>query len=258
MNILGHSLISLNVFGKFGGVGGIGVKGENDLVIGALLPESCPFISDNPFTFDEIHEGGEKLLKFLKKKYPNRIGLALGMLSHSVSFGADSFNPVIEKYVTGERRENKTILGEIREATGVDDKTSKGLLHNFLWAGVDFWILEKYPDLVKQIAEAIIAVDYKTVGIMLAGCFGKDTVKSEKLVRVLFRDIYWPDDLFNHEGLARTWLRHSEKLKFDRQIDFGKTVLLIEKCQEFMKDEWEELVKEVETSVRSRMSGFTN
>ena len=59
MNILGHSLISVRVFRGFREFRGDRKRFQKDLIIGTLLPESCPFIADNPFAFNEIHEGGE-------------------------------------------------------------------------------------------------------------------------------------------------------------------------------------------------------
>jgi hypothetical protein len=58
MNILGHAYVATEA-----------VKGNRKLlIIGSLLPESSPFIAQNPFTSEEIHESGEKFLKFLDQK----------------------------------------------------------------------------------------------------------------------------------------------------------------------------------------------
>lgn len=267
MNILGHCLIALNMDNADRTlITRIGADNaddyERDLIIGALLPESCPFIADNPFSFDEIHEGGEVILKFLQEKYPARIGLALGMLSHSVKFGADSFNPVIETLVDGGQctvsggsscKTKDEVLAKIREAVGADEKTSKGLLHNFLWAGVDFWIFEKNKELIPLIQRAIMTLSIADTADMLAECFGKNKEKSRRMVETLFKKLYQPEDLFSQEGLVRTWLRQSEELKFERNINFEKTMELIKECQELMKNEWEKLLGEVRKSVNDRM-----
>ena len=82
MNVLGHAHVAVHaVSGK-----------RNLLIIGALLPESSPFIPDNPFSWPEIHESGKRLLNFLDEHHPDKRDLALGVLSHGVEYGADGFN----------------------------------------------------------------------------------------------------------------------------------------------------------------------
>ena len=150
MNILGHSWIAVNAtLGK-----------RYLLIIGSLLPESFPFIENNPFSFGEIHEGGEKLFAFLNKNYPHKHDLALGMLAHGVKFGADGFNKYIESYATDKK---ETLLREIAKSSGVNLKTAECRLHNFLWWAVDVWILKEYPGFAREVQKTIRRVDIKEI-----------------------------------------------------------------------------------------------
>ena len=195
MNLLGHSYIAVRVFPD---------GNKNLLIIGSLLPESFPFVENNSLTFEEIHEGGERFWEFLSKNYPEKQDLALGMLTHSVRFGADSFNKKIERYAEPFREE---LLRQIVDCSGVSLKIAKARLHNFLWMGVDFWILKEFPELVKEVSQAIKSVNIEEISALLAAAFGKEREKVEKVFDFLFKKIYSPEDLTSREGLVRIWSR---------------------------------------------------
>ena len=72
----------------------------------------------------------------------------------------------------------------------------------------------------------------------------------------LFRHIYRPNDLGSKEGMARIGIRHMAGLPERDRVDFRKALVLVNECQEIMKDSWEELLEEVEKSVKKRMNRF--
>lgn len=155
MNILGHSYIVTKA-----------ISGNKDLlIIGSLLPETSPFIADNPFAYGEIHEGGEILFEFLSKKYPQKRDLALGIMTHSYKFGADKWNKKIEEYAAN-RREG--LLRKIAETSLVNLKTAELRLHNFLWWGIDFLILKNYPQFVKEVSQILVKADVDKIAGLLS------------------------------------------------------------------------------------------
>jgi len=236
MNILGHSYIATKV-----------VTGRRDLlIIGSLLPESFPFIEGNPFTFEEIHEGGRKLFDFLNRNYPEEQDLALGILAHSAELGADGFNKEIEEYAGDQKEE---LLREIAICSGVDLKIAEYRLHNFLWAGVDLWILRKYPEFVRKVQSIIRAVDAEGISALLAEAFGKEPAVVEKVVRMLFGEIFRPGDLTSVEGLARNWARQAAGLPEKDRVDVSRAVEVVEECARLLKNDWGNIVGLVETKV---------
>lgn len=243
MNILGHSYIATQA-----------ISGNKELlIVGSLLPESFPFISGNPFSNEEIHEGGEKLLQFLEKNYPHKRDLAPGVLAHSRKFGADGWNKEIEKYA-GDQRE--ALLDKIAEASRVDAKTAELRLHNFLWWGVDFLILKNKPEFVDEVAQVLQRVDVEEVSKLLAECFGKDYKEVQKTMRFLFREIYQPEDLNSVEGLARIWARQAAGLPEHDRADVEETAGLIEEMADLMKNDFKELLKLVVAKTRNNLKQF--
>ena len=54
MNVLGHPYVAYRVFGRL----------DEWIVAGSWLPDLVPFVPDSVFEFEEIHESGERFLKF--------------------------------------------------------------------------------------------------------------------------------------------------------------------------------------------------
>ncbi|PIS46365.1 MAG: hypothetical protein COT22_00500, partial [Ignavibacteria bacterium CG08_land_8_20_14_0_20_37_9] len=51
-----------------------------------------PYLARDIFDWAELHEGGESLYAFLQKEQPESIDLALGLLTHGVTYGTDKLN----------------------------------------------------------------------------------------------------------------------------------------------------------------------
>lgn len=240
MNILGHAYVATKA-----------ISGDRQLlIVGSLLPESFPFIAENPFVREEIHEGGERLFEFLERNYPRKRDLALGMMAHSV---ADGWNKEIEKYAGGQRKE---LLDKIAEASRVDLKTAELRLHNFLWWGVDLWLLENKQEFVNEVAQVLQRVDIGEISRLLTECFGKDYEGVLRVVEMLFREIYRPEDLTSVEGLAWIWARQAAGLPERDQVDILKAKNIIQECRDLLGDEVQELLNSVVKEVRKNLRKF--
>jgi len=135
MNILGHAYVAVKA-----------LSGKKSLLItGSLLPETSPFILNNPFTWKEIHESGDKFLKFLDSHYPDKRDLALGIMAHSVKYGADKYNRDIEKWLLKDNLKLKRKLAlRIVDCSSISLKVAEeARMHNYLWGGVDVFLLQK-------------------------------------------------------------------------------------------------------------------
>jgi hypothetical protein len=232
MNIFGHSYVATRA-----------VKGNNQLLIaGSLLPELSPFVANSPFTWEEIHEGGEKLLSFCRKEYPEMIDLAWGVLSHSAEYGADKFNKEIENYA-GRNRDR--LLLAIAQASSIDTSVAASRLHNFLWWGVDVQILQNIPDFVSLVKKALSEVDIDLISKILSKAFTKNEKAVANLLRTLFKDIYRKEDLDSVEGLARVWSRQARGLPEGDIVDTQKAALVFNDCAEILKDSWETVLEKV-------------
>lgn len=90
MKEIAHSYIAEKVTGKK----------HPDLYIGSLLPDLVPYTVATelfPKSEDETNlhgKGAENFLNYLRRKKPQEIFLAIGMLAHGAFYGADRYNDV--------------------------------------------------------------------------------------------------------------------------------------------------------------------
>lgn len=141
MKILGHVYVALK---------SVPAKNKNLLVWGSILPEMTFYIEDNPFDYEEIHEGGIRVLDFLKKEKSAWTDLALGILSHSSKFGADHFDEFkqLEQlgYVRGKDAEFEQKVAEAINLTS-NLPEAQIRVHNLLDLALDLYISRTYPKL---------------------------------------------------------------------------------------------------------------
>jgi hypothetical protein len=73
MKLIGHAWVAVNAVPQ---------GNKKLLMLGSILPEIMYYTKDHPFKFEEIHEGGDKVYKYLRDKLPEFADLGLGMLAH--------------------------------------------------------------------------------------------------------------------------------------------------------------------------------
>lgn len=197
MKGLGHILVAQKVTGK-----------SILAAQGALLPELVPYLLRDIFEYEELHEGGEKLFDFLKTKDPQNLDLALGLLTHGVTFGADGFNTRYWHGGTGyaHQKEAPLIPKIFAVHPGIDEKTAKAFGHNFVNLGMDSRIQQDFPEVVK-FAQKAVRADLVKIARILAECFdkGKSEERIISALKILFGEIYTPENLVDLAGLARSW-----------------------------------------------------
>ena len=59
MKLLGHAWVAVNAVPK---------GNRKLLILGSILPEIMYYTTNHPFEFEGIHEGGDKVYNYLKKK----------------------------------------------------------------------------------------------------------------------------------------------------------------------------------------------
>lgn len=244
MNILGHAYVATEA-----------IKGNRQLlIIGSLLPESSPFIPNNPFTWDEIHEGGEVFLQFLKENFPEKQDLALGMIAHSAKFGADGWNKRIEQFAEGKK---ECLSQKIAQASGWSSlEYAEFWFHNYLWWGMEVWILKNNPEFVKEVKGVLKGVDISEVSRLLAECFDKDFKKVEKTFQKLFKEIYRSEDLNSVAGLAQIWARQAAGLTEKIKVNPQKAAGLFEEIYLMFENQWQGIMGKVVSDVRKNLENL--
>lgn len=225
MKILGHAYIATHA-----------IEGNNrPLIIGSLLPEMLPYIPNDVFEYEELHEGGKRLLEYLDSCHPEKRDLALGLLSHGVEVGSDKFSRESEKFVASKK---EFLLEKISRAHEINLKTAEGRLHNYVGLGIDWLLVQNEPKLVEETQEALREFDIEEISHLLAEGFKKDETKVRAMVETLFRRIYRPEDLTSIEGLARIWARQSGGLPERDRVNIQKATEIIQECADLLEGKW--------------------
>jgi len=226
------------------------------LVAGSHLSDLVPFVPDSVFTFEEIHESPEKFLKFLDKKYSHARDLALGMMSHSVKFGADRFNREIEDWLIKSEDEEIKLARKIVDCSGVSTEVArKSRLHNYLWSGMDTYLLNTKPKFIKDLANLHREINREELAILLAEGFGKDKKEVKRMIDYLLVPIK-PEFLASLEGLVKIWKIALAGLPEKDKVNEEKTVRLFTYICERFENQWEDILEKVVSDVRIRMESF--
>lgn len=248
MNIIGHNYIAYKLLGKI----------TPNTLLGSHIPDFVPFLSSSVFSFDEIHENHEKLLKFVQKKYPNTIDLPLSMLCHSVKYGADEYNREIDKWLLkGNEKLIDKLSKMISEASGITYETARGpRLHNYLWCGVDLYLMKTNPnDIVGKLTKALEKVGDGEAAKILSDFYKKDTKTVASNIKDHFSYIK-PETFQTTKGLTEYWSKFLKPLKEGDNLDVKKGIKLLEYIYKTFENEWESVINRVEKQVRFKMKPY--
>jgi len=243
MKILGHAFIATRA-----------VEGDRQLLIaGALLLEMLPYIPNDVFKYEELHEGGRKLLKYLDKNHPEKRDLALGMLSHSIKYGADKVIKQLEGFAGKERG---ILLEKISQTDSINLKFAEYRVHNFLGLGIDWLLIQNEQELVKEVQKTLREVNVEEISYLLAEGFKKNETKVRGMVETLFRKIYRLEDLTSVEGLARIWARQAAGLPEKDKVNIQKATEVIQDCANLLEGDWRSFLESTRIRVKENLQPF--
>ncbi len=241
MNILGHPYVAYKVTGRI----------NKYLVAGSHLPDLVPFVPNSVFSFEEIHEGGDKFLEFLKENYPNKTDLALGMIIHSVKYGADKFNREVEHWLLeGNKNLKDELTREIVDCSGISfEAAGKYRLHNYLWVGVDMFLLKNEPNFTQKLIEAHKQIDGREISGLLAEGYQKDPREVEKMVDYMFEPIKQEMPI-SIDGLVKLWKICLAGLPEKDIVNEQKTRQLFNKIYFMFEKQWREIISRVVENIK--------
>jgi len=243
MKILGHSYVAIHTVGK----------NKQLLIAGALLPEMFPYIPNKIFTNNQLHEGGKKLFRYLNSPHPNKIDLALGLLSHGVELGADKFSSISEELVSCQK---KTLLEKISQAQQISSQFATARLHNYVGLGIDWLLIQNKPELVREVEKTLKEINIEEISYLLAKAFEKDENAVRDMVKTLFMDIYRYQDINSVEGLAQIWARQAGGLPEKDKVNIAQAVEIIKECADLQKGQWRGFLELVCAKVRKNLQLF--
>lgn len=211
MKLLGHGYIAVNSVPR---------GNKQLLILGSIVPEIMYYTKDHSFTFEEIHEGGNLVYGYLKQRQPDLADFGLGMISHSVKYGADKFNLDENLALLGyEGEKSEELRNQISKVLGVSYETAKVRVHNILELAVEIGIIKDNPAFVSTFGAAITNTEFrKEASNILTCCFQKDRETVDRSVEELFTKAK-PEYFTGAEGLARLWAELTREFDPPPDID---------------------------------------
>lgn len=247
MNILGHTYVASRVLDRL----------NKYVVFGSHVNDLVPFVPNSVFSFEEIHESPDKLLRFLQNKYPDKKDIALAMMAHSVKFGVDKFNKEIDSWLI---KNNKNLLNII--ASKIADCSNVSLdiaggprMHNYLWCGIDVYLLTNKYDFVKSLPQLYSKVNIGEMSKLLTECFNKDRKLVAQDINFLFEQISF-NDLIDISGLCRMWKKFMAGLPEKDDIDINKAEKVFNYIYEMFKSEWSDILEKIISDASIRMRDY--
>jgi hypothetical protein len=248
MKLIGHAWVAVNAVPQ---------GNKKLLMLGSILPEIMYYTKDHPFKFEEIHEGGDKVYKYLRDKLPEFADLGLGMLAHSVKKGADRFNLdenlVLLGYSGKSVEKLRTKLSSILHITY---ETAKIRAHNILELAVELGIIKNYPDFIDEFREAVGDKETREkIKSILSECFRKPYQEVSRVVDELFGKIK-PDYFKDAKGLALLWRELSSALP-DPEPDIKQLAKLLSELSTRFNGRDEEFLEKAVDWTKSSVEGVS-
>lgn len=247
MNLIGHNFIAKKVLNKY-----------NPLIAaGSHIPDLVPFVKDSVLEFNEAHEGSKTIYDWIKDKDPQYLDLALGIMIHSVEFGVDKYNRDIPIWLLKDNDYlKKDIANKISTAANISlEAAQTGRLHNYLWAGLDFYIIDTYPKFIKEINENYKHIDVEQLSNLLSNIFNKD---KEKIKGNLTRhfNLIVNRDIKDKKDFVLFWKTFTSELPENDNVDVEKAVKVIGYIERTFENEWEKILNILHTNIKNRMKDY--
>lgn len=247
MNLFGHNLVAYKVIDRY----------NPNIAAGSHLPDLVPFLSSSVFSFEEIHESPQILFEYTRNHSGDSVDLALGMMAHSVKFGADKFNHDIEGWLMhGDQQSISEIVEKISDCTNLSIEIARGSrLHNYLWAGLDFYIIENSKGFTQEVKENYQNIKIEEIAKVLSEAYSKDFNMITQNLQDHFGLIN-KYDISTKYGITLALKDVCAGLPEKDDINVPKAVECTEFIQNKYSSKWAEIVEHVVTDTKSRMSGF--
>jgi hypothetical protein len=247
VNIIGHNYIASKVLNRYNSL----------IAAGCHLPDLVPFLRESVLTFDEIHESPERVYDYLKQNDDMYIDLALGLMTHSVKFGADKFNKEIDTWLLESNENLKLeIANKIVGASNMKLETALGpRMHNYLWCGYDFYILDKYPTFVNRIGNAYSGINVSEISEIISKTFDKpqDTIQNNIEAHI---GLVLKHNVATREGYISLWNGFASQLPEKDKIDELQALNTVVFIENIFQNQWGLIENRVVADITSRMAKY--
>jgi len=240
MKLLGHAYVSLKSFPDL----------NKELVAyGSLLPETVFYTKDPELTFEQIHEGGLTLYQYCTAHYLKYTDLAVGCMTHSVKYGADSYNSLDHMARLGFTEQD---IPKISTALNIPHNIAIARVHNLYDLVIDYHIHQSYPE-IKNVVLNCKAIDTKEVSKVLSEAFNANEDRIHNNLSHLW-DKYDLELFSTFRGLARFWKILASDLKEKDPVDIDQTSTLLNEFYIKMLPTVDDFIKEVVNSTKTKVT----
>ncbi len=247
MNLLGHNYIAFKTLNRI----------SPYTFVGSHIPDFVPFLPSSIFSFEEIHENHEGFLKYIRKTYSNLEDLPLSMMCHSVKYGADEYNKLIDTWLLEDNEElTFEICSMIVDASGISFDVARGpRLHNYLWCGIDMYLIKNNKPFVQELANAFNNINYSEIAKVVSEYYKKNHDKVFKNLHSHFKNIY-PATFIAELEYTKFWSNFLSKLPEGDMLNVAKGLKLLDYIYSIFEDKWEEILIKMEDNVKKKMAVF--
>lgn len=247
MKLLGHGYVAINAVPQ---------GNKKLLILGAIVPETMFYTKNPPFTFEEIHEGGDIVYQYLTKNHPDLTDLGLGMISHSVKYGADYYNLDANLALLGfDNEEIATLRKEVAQVLNITEKTASSRVHNLLDLAIETGIIRDDPEFISLFTKTLGDVEMReTISGILSECFNKPPEAVKECVEELFNKAK-PEYFKSFEGLARLWAELSKE--FDPAPDIERLTNFLNKLSAGFEGKDKKFLAECIARTRGNIEGIS-
>jgi hypothetical protein len=213
-----------------------GVTGENDpsLIFGSVLPDIATS-SKGRIPRNKIHDDPKGFYGFVKDKYPHLTGLAWGVKLHgSVLKGADYYSDDPE--IGFAKIEGKKIQHLVKDLIqSEDDEKNLTLAHNFIEAGVELNLVDKYPKLKKMYRDGFLGVNLEEIARCIAGFteIEKNIVQTELINFVRVLEV---ENISSMKNITQMLVIPTIAAKFGSLVDEKSAISLLRKSKKIIRD----------------------
>jgi hypothetical protein len=247
MNLIGHNYVAYRVLDRL----------NSYTAYGSHLPDLVPFTPGSVLSYTEIHEGTRKLHRYIKRKYPEKRDLALAMMAHSVEFGADQYNRKIREWLIGENDNIEIdIARHISDCSHISLSVAKGpRLHNYLWCGIDYYLIKKEKEFVRNLYNIYKTSNINEVAELLGEFYEKDKNEILKNLKYHFSPVT-NNDITTEKGFVNFWKFFLSGLPEKDKVDVEKTDKLINFIYDTFYNEWQEIIEKTIKNVHRNMRRY--
>ena len=169
----------------------------------------------------------------------------------------DKYNRDIDTWLVG--KDSKLLDGITQKIVACSEiplETAKGSrIHNYLWCGLDFYIINKFPEFTQEIQNAYAEIDIEETSKILAGTYKKDLTSVKNNLRDNL-ELLNKHDITSPGGCMAFWKDFVSQLPERDNVNAKKATTCVNYIYTTFDKQWPKVIDKVTKDIKIRMSEF--